>query len=537
MWLVAASQSGTDHMAHQVLARKWRPRTFDALVGQSTTVQALQHALERDQLHHAYLFTGTHGVGKTTVARLFAKGLTCETGITANPCGQCDTCQAIDAGRFPDLLEIDAASRTKVEDTRDLLDNVQYLPSQGRFKIYLIDEVHMLSGHSFNALLKTLEEPPEHVKFLLATTDPHKLPVTVLSRCLQFHLRNLPEEIIDKQLQHIAKTDGFTLETQAATTLAKAANGSMRDALSLCEQALAYSADAITSDNINTMLGCVSDQAIIDLLQHLADDNMEALLATSAALTEQGTQFSQVLDSLLEALHHISLSQAVPSHAKQHPSLQAFSNAFSKADVQLFYQIALHGKRDLSLAPSPRVGFEMTLLRMLAFSPEQGNAQPIEKPLAKKSPAKPVAATAVAVAAPEPEPKSAPPPPTVDNPADSEWQTLCKQLKVDGMAMSILTHCAMDQLTDTALNLTINNAHAPFLNESQLERIKTAVSTHFAKPMQVTIVPSDAGVNSIAKQENAAEAAKRAESRAEFETDPGVKSLLSTFDATIVDHS
>lgn len=361
-------------MSYQVLARKWRPATFEQMVGQSHVLHALTNALSQQRLHHAYLFTGTRGVGKTSLARLFAKGLNCEQGVTATPCGVCGSCVEIAQGRFVDLIEVDAASRTKVDDTRELLDNVQYRPTRGRFKVYLIDEVHMLSRSSFNALLKTLEEPPEHVKFLLATTDPQKLPVTVLSRCLQFNLKSLTQQEIGTQLNHILTQEQLPFESEALTLLAKAANGSMRDALSLTDQAIAFGGGTVMLTQVQTMLGSIDEQHVIALLKALTDADITVLMQTSGQVLAYGADAQEVLRSLLELLHQITLTQFAPACAQQSlysAQIRAFAEQLTPEQVQLYYQILLSGRKDLPHAPDPKSGLEMALLRAVAFVPEK----------------------------------------------------------------------------------------------------------------------------------------------------------------------
>lgn len=381
-------------MSYQVLARKWRPRDFSTLVGQEHIVRTLVNALEQQRLHHAYLFTGTRGVGKTTIARIIAKCLNCETGITATPCGTCSACTSIDAGRFLDLIEVDAASRTKVEDTRELLDNVQYAPSYGRYKIYLIDEVHMLSTHSFNALLKTLEEPPPHVKFLLATTDPQKLPVTILSRCLQFNLKRMPVAVICEHLQQILKAESIEAETVALQRIAQAADGSMRDAQSLLDQAIAFGNGKVLRGDVESMLGDIPRERVYDLLDALADNDAQQLMQVIQNLGETVSDFASVLIDLIASLHSVSRVQLLPELAETEQAdaerLQSLANKMSKEDVQLYYQIALLGRRDLPYAQDSRGGFEMILLRMLAFRPELGSDTPAPagKPAAKRMPQK-----------------------------------------------------------------------------------------------------------------------------------------------------
>lgn len=361
-------------MSYQVLARKWRPATFEQMVGQSHVLHALTNALTQQRLHHAYLFTGTRGVGKTSLARLFAKGLNCEKGVTASPCGVCGSCVEISQGRFVDLIEVDAASRTKVDDTRELLDNVQYRPTRGRFKVYLIDEVHMLSRSSFNALLKTLEEPPEHVKFLLATTDPQKLPVTVLSRCLQFNLKSLTQQEIGTQLQHILTQEQLPFEHEALTLLAKAANGSMRDALSLTDQAIAFGGGTVMLNQVQSMLGSIDEQHVLRLLKALTDADIGVLMQSCAQVLAYGADAQEVLRSLLELLHQITLTQFAPAAAQQSlysAQIQAFAEQLAPEQVQLYYQILLTGRKDLPYAPDPKSGLEMALLRAVAFVPEK----------------------------------------------------------------------------------------------------------------------------------------------------------------------
>lgn len=360
-------------MSYQVLARKWRPRSFREMVGQTHVLKALINALDSQRLHHAYLFTGTRGVGKTTIARIIAKCLNCETGITSTPCGTCSVCREIDEGRFVDLIEIDAASRTKVEDTRELLDNVQYAPSRGRFKVYLIDEVHMLSSHSFNALLKTLEEPPPYVKFILATTDPQKLPATILSRCLQFSLKNMTPERVVEHLTHVLGVENVPFEDDALWLLGRAADGSMRDAMSLTDQAIAFGEGKVMAADVRAMLGTLDHGQVFDVLHALIEGDAKALLEAVRHLSEQGPDWNGVLSEILNVLHRVAIAQALPEgvdngHGDRDRVL-ALAQALPAEDVQFYYQMGLIGRRDLPLAPDPRGGFEMVMLRMLAFRP------------------------------------------------------------------------------------------------------------------------------------------------------------------------
>ncbi|MBE0493798.1 MAG: DNA polymerase III subunit gamma/tau [Thiomicrospira sp.] len=365
-------------MSYTVLARKWRPKNFSELVGQTHVMQALANALDQQRLHHAYLFTGTRGVGKTTIARIFAKALNCEQGISSTPCGQCSVCKSIDEGRFVDLIEVDAASRTKVEDTREILDNVQYAPTQGRYKVYLIDEVHMLSKSSFNALLKTLEEPPEHVKFLLATTDPHKLPITVLSRCLQFNLLRLTSTQIQNHLAHILQQEQIDFEPTALALIAKSADGSARDSLSLLDQAIAYCGGKIQFEAVRSMLGLVDQGVVQAILQALSDDSAEQVKQILQTLASLGVDYVALVNQLLEVLHQTAqtqiLGEALEDGLLPTDILADFANCLSPAKVQLLYQIGLLARQDMKLAPDVRIGFEMTLLRMLAFDPSSSGS-------------------------------------------------------------------------------------------------------------------------------------------------------------------
>ena len=420
-------------MSYQVLARKWRPRSFREMVGQTHVLKALINALDSQRLHHAYLFTGTRGVGKTTIARIIAKCLNCESGISSTPCGVCSICKEIDEGRFVDLIEVDAASRTKVEDTRELLDNVQYSPSRGRFKVYLIDEVHMLSSHSFNALLKTLEEPPPHVKFLLATTDPQKLPVTILSRCLQFSLKNMPPERVVEHLSHVLTAEAIPFEEDALWLLGRAADGSMRDAMSLTDQAIAFGEGKVLAADVRAMLGTLDHGQVYGVLHALLEGDARGLLEAVRHLAEQGPDWSGVLAEILNVLHRVAIAQALPDAVDNgqgdRERVLALAQALPAEDVQFYYQMGLIGRRDLPLAPDPRSGFEMVLLRMLAFRPadtddaprvalkplgiSQATADPRTNPVAGAAVVSAPAVVAATVAEPAPLPASSPVPPQV----------------------------------------------------------------------------------------------------------------------------
>ncbi|KPQ30462.1 MAG: DNA polymerase III, subunit gamma and tau [Marinobacter excellens HL-55] len=427
-------------MSYQVLARKWRPRTFQDMVGQEHVLQALVHALEHQRLHHAYLFTGTRGVGKTTIGRLLARCLNCETGITPNPCGECDSCKEILEGRFVDLIEIDAASRTGVDDMRELTDNVQYSPSRGRYKVYLIDEVHMLTNQSFNAFLKTLEEPPEHVKFLLATTDPQKLPVTVLSRCLQFNLKRMTPEHIVGHLKHVLTEEQIPFEDPALWLLARAADGSMRDALSLTDQAIAFGNQNLAASDVSNMLGTIDQRDIERIVATLVERDGPGLLAEISRISDFAPDYAIILADLLSLFHRVTMEQVVPGSADNSlgdaAQVQALARKLSAEDAQLFYQTALMGRKDLAVTPDARMGFEMTLLRMLAFRPgadrrdppaissggagnSAGRADPEPEPAAQHpTPAQSTAPSISSEPAPEPEtsPQPARPEPVVQMP-------------------------------------------------------------------------------------------------------------------------
>ncbi|HRO87571.1 MAG: DNA polymerase III subunit gamma/tau [Chiayiivirga sp.] len=398
-------------MSYLVLARKWRPRRFSELVGQEHVVRALSNALETGRVHHAFLFTGTRGVGKTTIARIFAKSLNCARGVGAEPCGECEVCVAVDEGRFVDLLEIDAASNTGVDDVREVIENAQYLPTRGRYKVYLIDEVHMLSKNAFNALLKTLEEPPEHVKFLLATTDPQKLLPTVLSRCLQFHLRRLSEEQIAGQIRHILTAEGVAAEEGAIAQLAHAADGSLRDGLSLLDQALAFTGGGLTDAAVRAMLGTVDRSRIAGLLDALAEADGTRLMQVAADVAGFSPDFGAVLDALAHALHRVQIRQLVPGVEAEAEGVDvaALAARLSPEIVQLWYQMAVNGRRDIDFAPSPQVGFEMSLLRMLAFQP-MGDAEEGATPARPYAPAQVPAAPARTAPRVQESPIPAPPP-------------------------------------------------------------------------------------------------------------------------------
>lgn len=506
---------------HLVLARKWRPRQFDQFVGQEHVVRAIVNALNQNRLHHAYLFSGTRGVGKTTLARILAKCLNCEQGVSASPCGECQACLTIDQGRFIDLIEVDAASRTKVEDTRDLLDNVQYAPTVGRYKIYLIDEVHMLSGHSFNALLKTLEEPPPHVKFLLATTDPQKLPITVLSRCLQFHLKNLSPEQIQQQLAHVLTEEQLPFESEALALLANAARGSMRDGLSLLDQAIAFGNGQVNTSDVSNMLGTIDQAQIHTIIQSLADQDAEKLLDCAAQLAEQGSSFTQVLDDLLTLLQQVAIAQQVNKPIRN-KVINEFAQRFAADDIQLYYQIGLIGKRDLPLAPSERSGFEMVLLRMLAFAPNSigitSTAPNNQGRTNKQTPAQPTKANN-------------------SQTQTNDWAKLLNELNLQGAAKALANHCTIKQQSENTLLLQLDQSQKPLLNNNIKNRIRQAICQYFGRELEFDITTGEQQQESPAAKviRKANERQHRAEQH--VAKDEQIQAILSEFDGKIVPES
>ncbi len=523
-------------MSYQVLARKWRPRTFHELVGQEHVVRALTNALDRQRLHHAFLFTGTRGVGKTTIARIFAKSLNCETGISSTPCGQCSACQEIDAGRFVDLIEVDAASRTKVDETRELLENVQYAPSRGRFKVYLIDEVHMFSNHSFNALLKTLEEPPPHVKFLLATTDPQKLPVTILSRCLQFSLKRLPAGMIARYLQQVLDQEGILSEAVALQLIARAGDGSMRDALSLLDQAIAFGSGQVETTAVSTMLGSIDRRQVAALLEALAANDAPGLLQQVAALDENVPDYAAVLAELLSLLQQVALTQAAPDaladdEVADPTELRRFAELLPPEDVQLFYQIALLGRRDLPLAPDPRGGFEMTLLRMLCFRPAA--SEPATVPMRVTTTAAPAPASTSVPATANMLRTTPLPAPTVSAPPASEWGALVAQLSLAGIPKQVALNSALAERNGDAFRLNLEPGYAQMLNKAVEDRIQTALEQHLGRPVTLKIQIGAAGAATPAVQQKQQQAEWRQTAAEQIRQDPHVRDMQEMFDAKI----
>jgi DNA polymerase-3 subunit gamma/tau len=507
-------------MNHQVLARKYRPSSFDTLVGQEHVVRTLINALDKQRLHHAYLFTGTRGVGKTTIARIIAKCLNCEKGISSKPCGKCEACVAIDNGNFVDLIEVDAASRTKVEDTRDLLDNVQYLPASGRFKIYIIDEVHMLSGHSFNALLKTLEEPPTHVKFLLATTDPQKLPVTVLSRCLQFNLKNLAQEKIAEYLHFVLEQEKIKHEEQALQSLARAADGSMRDALSLLDQAIAFGQEKVTTIDVNAMLGTIDQSYIEKLLRALAEKNSAMLLDIVNQLSEHAADFGNVLEEIISSLHKIAIAQIVPDVTTD-PIIKDFCESFTKEDIQLYYQIALLGRRDLALINDTKNGFEMILLRMLTFCPaslakKKTSMDPAVKPRDDKLASRDDAARVVD--------KSN----TIDN-----WADFLTQLQLSGMTYALASNCILKSAEKNQIELALNKKHAALLNNNLQQRLHDAIRQKLRCEIKLSIKVEEITQETPAEQNQRQADVQHQNAVETISQDPNVQAMVKQFGAVV----
>ncbi len=522
-------------MSQLALARKWRPRQFNDLVGQQHVVTALVNALTHQKLHHAYLLTGTRGVGKTTIARIFAKCLNCEQGVSASPCGQCNSCEEIDSGRFVDLFEIDAASRTKVEDTRDLLDNVQYAPSKGRYKVYLIDEVHMLSGHSFNALLKTLEEPPEHVKFILATTDPEKLPATVLSRCLQFHLLALLPEQISEHLKLICQNENIPAEETALTLLAQSANGSLRDALSLLDQAIAFGNLSIETNAVRSMLGTIDPGHLYDLLDALHQHDGNRLYEICHSLVSLGSDFSHVLADLVTLLHQINVLQLAPGAITEpNPRMVQLSQQLSAEDLQLFYQIGLVGQRDMALAPSPRVGFEMTMMRMLAFYPSNNAETPTSTPPAK---AQGIPAQNTETQNKDQPTTKAPAKTAAASPLAMDWASWVEQMKLTGAALLLAQNCSIDRFEDNELHLLLDPLQKPLLQKKYQERLNDSLNQLHSKTIKLTIELAGSKQptpNTMAADKREQQHKDAAES---IHNDKHVKTLMDSFDAKIVEGS
>ncbi len=530
-------------MSYQVLARKWRPQLFSQLVGQEHVVKALSNALDNDRLHHAYLFTGTRGVGKTTLARIFAKSLNCEKGVSAIPCGVCSACREIEEGRFVDLLEVDAASRTKVDQTRELLDNVPYAPVRGRYKVYLIDEVHMFSASSFNALLKTLEEPPPHVKFILATTDPQKVPVTVLSRCLQFNLKRLSREQIEGQLKYILEQEKIGFDEEAVSLLARGADGSMRDGLSLLDQAIAFGAGAVSGSDVRSMLGTIGSDPVYGLVEALANGDGEGLLQRVAEMAELAADFSTSLQDLLGLLHQLALLQTIPGlkpdEAYDEARLSGFAQALMPEDVQLFYQIGLSGQKELPLAPDPRSGFEMVLLRMLAFKPVDAGAtagKTVSQPSGTTQ-AKPTARPATKAIEQPVRQKIAAASPTVaqDLSADpSQWDAFAASLKLGGITSQLAYNCVFQSWDGQTLHLKLDPAKRQLRVGQSEKRLLEGVRKRLGEQVKLRITTEDSELETPAKRQAREQAERQQQAEQAFANDPLVRELEEHFDARLV---
>ena len=577
-------------MSYQVLARKWRPRNFSELAGQEHVQRALINALESDRLHHAFLFTGTRGVGKTTIARILAKSLNCEKGISATPCGECSACREINEGRFIDLIEVDAASKTKVEDTRDLLENVQYAPTRGRYKVYLIDEVHMLSTHSFNALLKTLEEPPPHVKFLLATTDPQKLPVTILSRCLQFNLKRLPADLITEYLEKILQQEKIIFDNTAIALIAEAADGSMRDALSLLDQAIAYGGGELKDAEVRTMLGTVDKTHVFELLQALANRDSTLLLNSIEQLASHSADFENALNEILSLLHRIALTQIAPdaidAQVPEKPQISLLADSISAEDTQLYYQIGLLGKRDLPLAPNPKLGFEMVMLRMLAFQPGTTNLE--QKPITAKNQtaAEPtqvipnVQATQAQASQPQAQQtksqhleaisktlgatttkkklsnkgnnsicpdnstkaveieakpaavtrKDHNTPLPID---ENDWESLIENLSLTGVPLQLAKNCALLNCSNELIELALSESHKQFHSKQREEILQQAIEESTGKKLKLAISYKDKVIGTPALREQQRIRERQASAENDIYNDNNVKAIVETFDGRI----
>ena len=523
-------------MSYLVLARKWRPKDFSETVGQEHVLQALTNALDSQRLHHAYLFAGTRGVGKTTIARILAKALNCESGITSKPCGKCSSCREIDEGRFVDLIEVDAASKTKVDDTRELLDNVQYAPARGRFKVYLIDEVHMLSKSSFNALLKTLEEPPPHVKFLLATTDPQKLPVTVLSRCLQFNLKRLTPKLIKDRLAHICDAENIQAEAPALAMLARAADGSLRDALSLLDQAIAYCGGDVLEEPVGVMLGTIDRQHVTALLKLLASGDAQGLLRAVAEIDEQFPDYARLLDDLARSLQRIAVFQIVGATDLEDEfgegELEQLGRDIEPEDVQLFYQTALLGRRDLHLAPDPRSGVEMTLLRMLAFQPPRSeNRSASRRPV--RTAAVQSADDAGSKSAPEPDNKAGSLPDRQSKWQEPDWNVLISELNLTGANKLLASNCAYLRRENGTLFFDLDSRSESLLTKSRQKALAAAVSDRFGEALRVEINIAKTAAETPMQGEVRRADEKIAAARASLESDPNVKTLQDMFGAQL----
>ena len=522
-------------MSYQVLARKWRPKSFQDMVGQQHIIKALTNALDNERLHHAYLFTGTRGVGKTTLARILAKCLNCESGVSSRPCGVCSNCTSIDEGRFVDLIEVDAASRAKVDETRDLMENVQYAPSVGRYKVYLIDEVHMFSNHSFNALLKTLEEPPPHIKFLLATTESKKIPITILSRCLQFNLKLLSVSQIEEQLSKIITQENIESDKNSIHLLAVAADGSLRDALSLLDQAISHGGGVLQEEQARSMLGTIDNKDLKKLLSALIESDAHSVLQQVEAMAEHGPDYDAILVELLSSLQQIAIAQVLGENGRQDESeLSSMAGKISSENAQLFYQIGLMGRRDLALAPDPRSGFEMTLVRMLAFKPAEKIDYRNVIPASEQNLPAPAANQ-------EKEELNNPENHTQENIeneiASNDWQEIIDEMALAGLVKELAGHCILKEHTQDKIHLVLTPAQEHLLNTAQKERLIKALKTRFGDHIRIVIsvdsqneeTPSQRRIREENELQNAAEKS--------VHEDSTVQAIQDMFDATLDENS
>jgi DNA polymerase-3 subunit gamma/tau len=547
-------------MSYQVLARKWRPKTFSDLVGQEHVSQALINGLDQDRLHHAFLFTGTRGVGKTTIARILAKCLNCEQGVSSTPCGECGSCVAVDEGRFVDMIEIDAASRTGVDDMRELLEAVQYTPTRGRYKVYIIDEVHMLSPHSFNALLKTLEEPPPHVKFVLATTDPQKIPVTILSRCLQFNLRRLLPDQIGEYLHKLVDAEGIEAEPETLTALARAADGSMRDGLSLLDQAIAFGGGRLVMSDLEKMLGLVDHRHVVSMIRALAANDADSLLPIVEELVAQSRDLGSALANLAEVLHRVALVQCVPGYRDPERSdweaIEDLAELLPAEDAQLYYQIAIKGRNELYLAPDPRTGLEMTLLRMLAFRPADSGADatapatPAATPAAARpkaggadstrsaAPRTATARTRQASAQTDQEKSRSAVTKPEGKAAGSDWMALVEQLELSGPVRELARNVQLQKRSDDRWDFLIAPALRHLGSAACVSRLSEAISDRMGHPVSVRIFDQEGGEPlTAAAIEQQQLSRTRSEAEKAIRDDPTVKALQEQMGAQVVEDS
>jgi DNA polymerase III subunit gamma/tau len=527
-------------MSYQVLARKWRPRSFSSLVGQEHVVRALTHALSSQRLHHAYLFTGTRGVGKTTLARILAKSLNCETGVTAMPCGTCSSCQEIDAGRFVDLLEVDAATNTRVDEMRQLLENAVYAPTRGRYKVYVIDEVHMLSNSAFNAMLKTLEEPPEHVKFILATTDPQKIPVTVLSRCLQFNLKQMPPLAISTHLAHVLQAEGVAYEAAALALIARSASGSMRDALSLLDQAIAHGAGSVQESHVRAMLGTVDLDYLYSILEAVRTGDAGELLRVAADMSMRSLSFGVALQELAGLLTRLQIVQSAPASLDDEDPDRArlleLASGLSPEFVQLAYQIVIHGRADLPMAPDEYAGFMMTLLRLHGFRPDSvADVVSSIKSVNRAAPKRPAAdAAAASTIAPSKALSVAAAAYKADG-AGSEWHEIVAALQLNGLARELAQHCELRELGETDCVLRLAPAHGHLQMKPAPDKLQQALREHLGRPVVLRFELAQTETDTPAATVGRERRERQEQAIASIEQDSFVRDVIEGFDASLVE--